>query len=648
MKRYSVTIIGMGPRGLSILERLAAFARASSCLLQVNLVEPGECGPGVHGTGLAPFLLSNTAAGHLTIFPARNAVELAPVFATASLAEWARAEGYRRFGERVHQVGPGPDLATEAGAPAGEELADDDVLPRSLLGRYLVWAYRRVAAALPPTVRLSHLRQRAVDMFQQPDGNFVVELDSGFSVNSDFVFLATGHSRSNLTDEESWCRKFAQDHARYNSKLVYLRHPYPLDKLSALGSDARVGISGLGLSAHDVVAALTVGRGGRFVAAGSGVRYVASGQEPRLLMFSRSGLPALAQPPARSATGARPGPRFFTREAVCALREAAMRERASVQLDFDRELLPLLMKEMSYAWRCAADGGIAQLATVAGIGFVPSAGELAGVEALLFPLRGRCFDSGAAFSTFITCLLADDLSEARRGSLASPAKAAAEALAEARPVLQEAIEHGGLSANSHRKFLSVYQSAFNRVAYGPPSARNEQLLALIEAGVLEMAAGPNPAVRIDEELSQFALHTRTGGGNDVTCLDALVIARLDAFSPETDDAVFMRNLLKRGTVRPYYNGTFHPGGIDIDAAHHPISQAGRVFPNVWASGCLVEGPHYFTQAMPRPHSHARPVLDADRCVRELFSTIAERDSAGAGAVTRARPRLVSGAQGVFM
>lgn len=640
MKRYSVTIIGMGPRGLSILERLAAFARASACLLQVNLVEPGECGPGGHGTGLAPYLLADTAAGELTIFPAREAVELAPVFATASLAEWARAEGYRRFGERVHQVG------ADTGAQAGEELGDDDFLPRSLLGRYLVWAYRTVAAALPPTVHLSHLRHRALDMFQQPDGNFVVELDSGFSVNSDFVFLATGHSRNNLTDEEAWCRKFAQDHARYNSKLVYIRHPYPLDKLTALGSDARVGICGLGLSAHDVVAALTVGRGGRFVAAGSGVRYVTSGQEPRLLIFSRSGLPALARPPARA--DGRAAPRYFTREAVRTLRAAAMHERASVQLDFDRELLPLLMKELAYAWRAAQEGAAALAASAAAIGFTPTAAELAGIEALLFPLRGRCFDSGAAFSTFVTCLLADDLSEARRGSLASPAKAAAEALADARPVLQEAIEHGGLCAASHRKFLSVYHPAFTRVAYGPPSARNEQLLALIEAGVLEMAAGPNPAVRIDEERSQFVLHTRTGGGNDVTCLDALVIARLDSFSPETDDAIFMRNLLKRGTVRPYYNGTFHAGGIDIDAAHHPISQAGRISPNLWASGCLVEGPHYFTKAMPRPHSHARPVQDADRCVRELFSTIGERDSAGAGAQLRARPRVASGAQGVFM
>ena len=48
MKRYSVTILGMGPRGLSVLERIAALAGNRQLLLDINLIEPGECGPGAH------------------------------------------------------------------------------------------------------------------------------------------------------------------------------------------------------------------------------------------------------------------------------------------------------------------------------------------------------------------------------------------------------------------------------------------------------------------------------------------------------------------------------------------------------------------------------------------------------------------------
>jgi hypothetical protein len=598
MKRYSVTIIGMGPRGLSILERLALSARSSACTLQVNLIETGECGPGTDSE-LLPAHLVTGAAGQLSAFAPRAAREQAGAFPTSTLAAWARAAGYRRFGERIALLAPE--------ASEGEPISDDDVLPRSLYGRYLVWAYRAVAAALPPTVRLSHLRHRAVDMFQQPDGSFVVELDSGFSVNSDFVFLATGHCPANLTDEQAWCRKFAQDHARYNSKLVYIRDPRPRDQLARLGGDARVAISGMGLAAHDIIAELTIGRGGRFVAAGSGLRYLACGHEPRLLMYSRSSLPALARVAAPA-----PVLHFFTHEALHALRERALRERASSQLDFDRDLWPLLHTELAYAWRCAEAGPAGTNAA----GYVAGAAELAGITALLFPLRERSFDSGAAFRTFVTCLLADDLCEARRGSTASPAKAAAAALVAARPVLQEAIAHGGLTAVSQRKFLSVYHPAFRRVAYGPPAERNEQLLALIDAGVLELAGAPNPAVRIDEERSQFTLHARVGGTTELTCVDALVLSWRDPFSPQTADDELMRNLLKRGTVRPYYNGAFHPGGVDLDGASHPLDRSGRCVPNVWVGGALAAGPLYL------PDSGT-----AAACVRELFSIIGARESA---------------------
>jgi hypothetical protein len=124
MKHPSVTIIGMGPRGRSILERIAAYARGTACRLQVNLVEPNECGPGVHSPRQPQHLLINTVASQVTIFPSRDSVAIAPVCATPSLTEWARAQGYRRFGEQFHQVEP------DSG---GAEVTDTGYLPRQLL-----------------------------------------------------------------------------------------------------------------------------------------------------------------------------------------------------------------------------------------------------------------------------------------------------------------------------------------------------------------------------------------------------------------------------------------------------------------------------------------------------------------------------------
>ena len=56
-----------------------------------------------------------------------------------------------------------------------------------------------------------------------------------------------------------------------------------------------VAVEGMGLVAVDVVMALTLGRGGSFVENGDRLRYVRSGDEPALRLFSRSGFPYCAK-----------------------------------------------------------------------------------------------------------------------------------------------------------------------------------------------------------------------------------------------------------------------------------------------------------------------------------------------------------------
>lgn len=617
MKRYSVTIIGMGPRGLSVLERIAAIAGSRQLLLDIILIEPGECGPGVHAARQPQHLSLNTPAGQVTMFPAAGAVQHAPVCATPSLAAWARQQGYRRVGERCYPLGNG-----------GADIADADHLPRGVLGDYLGWVYQQIAAALPACASLTHHRLRACDLWPQPDGRSAIELDSGYIVLSDFVFLTTGHGASLPSDLDAWLAKFAQDHARYNSRLAFVRHAYPLDKLARLGADTRVAIQGMGLSAHDVVAELTLGRGGAYVRdadAAGGLRYLRSGREPRLTLCSRNCLPYAAAGVNQKGLDGRHQPHYFTPDAVDALRRRALSTRGSRQLDFDRELLPLLKREMAWAHRRA----LAPEAPPDPAAFQPDAADEARIETLLFPLRGRQFATLDEFRRFFAGWLLDDLAEARCGNVDSPAKAAADVLRDVRATLQAAIEHGGLTPASHRKFLNVYHPAIERAAYGPPPRRNEELLALLDAGVIELLAGPGCAVDIDENDSTYVLGTKFAGGVEKRPVDALVIARLDGFFPETDTSLLIRNVLKRGLVRPYYNGVFHPGGIDIDDASQPLNAQGEPCRNIWALGYPVEGAHYWTHALPRPLMRSRQVQDADRCVTAMFAQMTDQHRPGA-------------------
>jgi len=595
MKRTSVTIIGMGPRGLSVLERLAAAAAARQLLLDVILIDPGECGAGVHAARQPQHLLINTLASQVTMFPAPGAVEHAPVCATPSLTAWAQQQGYRRVGQRYYRLD----------GHGGQDIGDGDYLPRSLLGEYLGWVYQQIVAALPAGVTLTHHRQRAADLRKQPDGSCAIELESGYTVRSDFVFLTTGHGSNLPSDLDAWLGKFAQDHARYNSKLAFVRHAYPVEQLSRIGADARVAVQGLGLSAHDVIAELTVGRGGEFIAHEGGLRYQASGREPRLTLCSRNCLPYAARGINQKGLDGRHQPRYFTPDAVDTLRRQALIARGSSQLDFDRELLPLLKREMGEVYRVTPGAAAIDDDSL--------------FTELLFPLQDRQFASLAEFQRYFRDWLQADLAQALQGNLASPAKAATDVLRDVRATLQAAIEHGGLTPASHRKFLNVYHPAINRAAFGPPLRRNQELLALLDAGVIAIRSGPGSRIGIDENESTYLLSTKFAGGEEKQPVDVVVIARLDAFFPETETSLLIRNLLKRGLFRPYYNGVFHPGGIDINRAGQPLDAQGEVVANVWALGYPVEGAHYYTHALPRPQMRSRQVLDADRCVAMMVA-----------------------------
>lgn len=604
MKRITITIIGMGPRGLSVLERLGAIARHHECLLDLAVIEPGEGGQGVHLAQQPQHLLINTLASQVTLFPAPGVVRHAPVCATPTLTEWARQQGYRRVGEAYYRI---------ASTGAGSEIGERDYLPRCLLGEYLIWAWQQLCQALPAGTRLTQHRRRAVDLWRQPDGRLVVELDCGLQVLSDAVFLCTGHGCNQLSEQESWYARFAQEHARYNSKLAYLRPLYPLARLEQISPAARVLVQGMGLSAHDVVAELTVGRGGTFVAAESGLRYQRSGREPQLLLSSRNCLPAAARGVNQKGLDGRHPARYFTPQAISALRERARAARGSTQLDFEAELLPLLKREMALAYRQAREAGRSRR---------PLPEDEAVVESLLFPLREPAFASLAACRAFFAGWLRVDLEHARQGNLGSPVKAATDVLRDLRASLQAAVEFGGLTPASHRKFLSVYNPIINRIAFGPPLRRNEEWLALLDAGVLQLGGGPGATVGIDEQDSTFVLQSHFGSQQEKQAFDVLLPARLDVFYPLAEQSPLIGNLLRRGLARPYYNGVFHPGGFDISPAGQLLDAQGHPSSPLWALGYPVEGAHYYTHALPRPLLRSRQVVDADCCVNAMFEQLA--------------------------
>ncbi len=616
MQTIRMAIIGMGPRGLTVLERVLEHAHRlpAASRLQIDVYDDGVPGEGSHPSLQPDHLLINTVASQVTIFaPASRAGGPGGI----SLVEWAHGAGYRRHGDRFHRH------ASETGQP----ITQADHLPRSLLGEYLCWAYQRTVGMLPAHVSVDHRHQRVTDLLPQAEGYRVVCAD-GSARAADYVFLTTGHGHRRPTEEDRAFTDFAAHLAPRNASLSYFASPYPIEALDRIPPAATVAIQGLGLTAHDVVSALTLGRGGRYVLEQGQLRYRRCGREPRMLLFSRNSLPFAARGINQKGLTGRHQARFFTAAAVDRRRQEVLAATGDPRLDFEADVLPLILQEMAYAHRCArlrAEG--AQEAPSEG--FEPTRDELLALESILWPLRRQSFASFDAFHAFVHALMEEDLREAAKGNLSSAVKAATDVLRDTREALRAAVEHAGLTPDSHRFFVQEFNAATNRVAFGPPRQRNAEYLALRQAGLIDITGGPGARVVADRGLARFRIEADYPEGQRRSDADVLVIARLDAYSPLTDASALTAHLLQRGLIRPFHNGDYHPCGIDIDPSMHPIGANGAARHDIWVLGYPAEGPHFYTHALPRPHIPSRQTEDAQRCVLAMFSAIAQRLAPGA-------------------
>ncbi|MER7846136.1 FAD/NAD(P)-binding protein [Kitasatospora sp. NPDC096077] len=559
--------MGGGPRGLSILERICGIPQISWESLSIHLIDPNQPGSGTHYPSQANHLLMNTVAGQVTVFRTGD----------------SNASG---------QPASGPSLAEWAGVPG------NTYLPRSVLGRYLAHCYRLLRRQAPDTIRVHEHRATAHTLRALRDRSWVLNLSDGAIVAADFVFLTTGHGTNHPTTDDQAIQQFVADHRRANPRLRYVRNCYPLQKLDAIEPGARVAVRGMGLSAIDAVASLTVGRGGRFVTGADGEPvYRPSGDEPRIHVYSRSGRVFSPRAVNQKTPADTHRPSVLTQEELVRLR------LTHGQLDFESQVLPLLRAELRTAAQAAggATGGAADLPDVESLLRRPVPGPL------------RTLDEQQAE---LVDFLATDERRAAEGNLGNPVKAAADALRDLRDGLRLAVEHRGLTPASHQQFCQVYAPMLNAVAAGPPASRSREWRALFAAGTLHLGAGPGATARPDPDGAGFVLDGARQS-SPPTRFDVLVGASIDPFLPEHDASPLTRSLLSAGHARPFANGWFRPGGFDVDTAGRLIDADGSVVPNLCALGHLTEGAHYFTNMLPAPGVDSRITADAAAAVQAM-------------------------------
>ncbi|KVO62164.1 FAD/NAD(P)-binding protein [Burkholderia stagnalis] len=609
MKRISVVIVGMGQRGLTLLERLHAVLseRELDVGIDLHLIDPSTPGQGIHEWSQPEHLLVNTIAAQITMYCDESVTDAGPVLPGPSFLEWALDRGYKKLDGRY--------IVSDEGEPVDE----NTYLPRAVLGEYLTWVYDRLIDSLPDYVNVINHRRNAVDIVPIDSNRIEVHLEGGFRIDANYVFLTMGHS---LGGADGFDRKFenwVEQGKAGNSHLAYFKSPYPITSLNSISSQARVAICGTGLTAADAISALTIGLGGRFEKVSfDRYRYVACGREPKITVFSRQGLPAGGRAVNQKGTYGQYKAKFFTRDFVDVCRAKNLAERGNAQLDFDRDLWPTLRKEMAYVYSSSVSGVWADPASYE---IEPEIG--AAVDLLMVPAAHLEFVDQAAYRKYVRGHLTEDIADCFAGNVGNPRKAAADILRDIRDNIRHAVDYCRLTPESHRRFLSYWCSISNRIASGPPKERNMEMLALIDAGVLSFF-GPKPDLGYDAQHHCFTLSTDRFAEPVQEAFDVLIRAKVDLFEPEASPSPLVRNMLASGVITPFENGDFKPSGIEITQGVNVINRAGDVIPNLWALGYVVEGAHFYTYVLPRPFSNSRGLQDAGHACIAMANDIEAR------------------------
>ncbi|MET4901523.1 FAD/NAD(P)-binding protein [Paenarthrobacter sp. CC6] len=635
-----VALVGAGPRGTSVLERLLAnwaAERAEGATLQIHVVDPYPAGSGhVWQPEQSRLYLMNTQSFYPTLIPEDSG--LAAPLAGGSFDQWREAR--RRDGAGLNDAEKA-ELAT---------LESHDFPSRALYGRYLRQTLAGLLERKPDGVEVTFHETLAVAA-RPVDGMFDVELADGGTLTVDSVVLALGHIESRLNPEQKSFKRAADELG-----LLYFPPAPPADvDWQVVPDNEPVLVRGMGLNFFDVMGQLTEGRGGKFLEAGApgaGVlEYRASGREPRIIAASRRGTPYRAKAGLEGYYPRSITMRYLTEDAVDRFRAAG------IQPGFDHDLWPLLHRDALWAYystlarsQPAAIKDPAQFLADLEDALQPHAHTTANWESdvevlvekhvaasrrlnlrgLAAPLAGRTFASRRDLDAAITAYLDDD---ARRSALgeSDPVKMAIGALHTGRAILKTVVADGGITDESWLAGLrGWFESFVEGLASGPPALRSEQLAALARAGVVSFV-GPDPKFSVDRGAKVFRAASpwvHEGPAEARTLIEAMSPANRVGINISPLLEQLMADGLVRTKIMMSVEGTpMQTTGLDVEPhPYRPIAANGSITENMYVLGLQLSASQWgnaiAAEARPRSGrayaSGQRTLRDADEIARSIL------------------------------
>lgn len=631
---FRVGIVGMGPRGLSVLERLCAnmgeiFPNGD---VEIHVIDPYPFGAGnVWRTNQSRTLIMNTVASQVTVFTDPSVQCEGPHIPGPSLYEWAH------YISLMDHDGDYDDTVRDE----ARKLEPDSYPTRAFYGYYLEWVYKRLVNNLPPNTRLySHLCY-AVGLDDAPDGQQVIHLENESTpLIVDAVVLTLGHTQVAPTGEIAHLLDFSEKYG-----LFYVPPANPADvNLDPLKPGEPVILRGLGLNFFDYMAMLSVGRGGQFVRQNGKLVYKASGYEPRMYAGSRRGIPYHARGENEKGASGRYEPLVLTQDII---REFRNRSARGERIEFRKEVWPFIAKEvetlyyttlirsrhcdcqakkfqdqyLQLPWGSEEEKHLLEEYKVA-------QADRWDWERLAYPYKDTPLKSQQDYRVWLLEYLRQDLAEARKGNVSGPLKAAVDALRDLRNEVRLIVDYGEISGDSYRDDLEGWYTPVNAfLSIGPPASRIEEMIALIEAGVLEVL-GPDLRIETIPDSPGFRAYSSYIDDSAITS-QALIEARLPDLDLRRTTNPLLSYLFKTGQCQPYRitnsDGTYYEtGGLAVTPPpNRLIDQNGIAHPRRYAFGVPTEGVHWVTAAGIRPGVNSVTLTESDAIARAILNHFVE-------------------------
>lgn len=626
-----VAIIGTGPRGLTVCERLVALAPSYGQPVVIHVIDPYEPGPGrVWDTHQPAELLMNTTIAEQTVFP-DNSCTVSPTNTGPSMEDWYLAAG--------GTADPHSTFAT-----------------RRIYGEYLADSFAHIRSNAPDNVTIRVHRALALHIAEPSphlDEPQLVRLSDGTSIEAHAVVLCVGHIPARLTDERARFAAYAQA-TGVNYCPPSLPAETPVDDVPA---GETVIFRGFGLNYFDLQALFTTGRGGRFSVAEVVapqpwlLTYQPSGSEPVLAPSSRRGVPYRCKPiTAGHPMGSYPL-KFFTAANVNALSEGR-------PLHFDDQLWPLILADIRFAWYAAlrrshperflTDPAVLTEALTEAVdrhitrrtwaetqssrttgretreapawqdvldSVVAPAHQL-DLQALLRPLEDTRFANRAELTSWMHQFLEDELADAYAGPELAPSKSVFSVLWASRAFVKDLVATGRIHPVSFAtEIRGWFESFVSGICDGPPPQRFAELLALSKAGLVEFVG---PQVRI---------HPQAGGGHAAFMAESPVVAGvirsrhlIDAASPANQvrlaDDTLVSSMLDRGQLTVANVTTddsvlIPSSGLLVDrATFRSVDARGRIHPHRYVMSLQLSAIQLGLAIAANPHTNAQTLCDA--------------------------------------